>query len=63
MMEVFGGMFVISFLLPKVAAWHGVTASALALIAIISVVLFLAFGFAPSIGKLRGERSILPPSS
>ncbi|HTX84185.1 MAG TPA: hypothetical protein VME44_18525 [Streptosporangiaceae bacterium] len=63
LMEVFGAMFIISFLLPKVAAWHGVTASVLALIATVSLVLFLTFGFVPSIGKRRGERSILPPSS
>jgi hypothetical protein len=66
-MDIFFSVFAISVALPKIANWRGATASALAVTATVSFLLFvgfrLAFHFAPSIAKRHREHSILPPSS
>jgi hypothetical protein len=51
MMELFGGLFIVAFLLPKITGWHGATASASALAAVVSFLLFLAFGFGSSASR------------
>jgi hypothetical protein len=51
MMELFGGLFIVAFLLPKIVGWHGATASASALAAVVSFLLFLAFGFGSSASR------------
>jgi hypothetical protein len=59
--DIFASVFLVGLLLPRVADWHGVTASALTSTATVAWALFVGLRLVPVLAKRHKKRSLQSP--